>query len=359
MMPNLPYEPRHPSRYNPAIGLIGCGGITQAHLTAYRKAGYRVAALSDVDLSRARKRKEEFYPEAELYADYRELLAREDIEVVDVATHPQDRAGIISAALESRKHVLSQKPFVLDLDTGERLADLADSRGVLLAVNQNGRWAPYFSYMRAAVERGLVGDIYAVRMACLWDHEGAVVGTPFDRLYHVILYDFAIHWFDAVHCFLADRRAASVSAAVQRAPGQRAAPPMLGQAIVQYENAQASLTFDACAKGQNLEEITVVGTKGMLRSQGGVTQSTSVRLSTENGEENARLQGQWFPDGFAGTMGELLCAIEEKRQPSNSARDNLASLALCYAALVSADTGLPQKVGEVRRPSRDRCTIQA
>jgi predicted dehydrogenase len=46
-----------------------------------------------------------------------------DIEVVDIATHPADRVPLLHAALNARKHVLSQKPFVLDLDEGERLVD--------------------------------------------------------------------------------------------------------------------------------------------------------------------------------------------------------------------------------------------
>ena len=49
--------------------------------------------------------------------------------------------------------------------------------------------------------------------------------------------------------------------------------------------------------------------------------------------------GSWFPDGFHGTMGELLCAIEENRKPWNNAKDNLKSLQLCFAACVSADKG--------------------
>jgi hypothetical protein len=48
-------------------------------------------------------------------------------------------------------------------------------------------------------------------------------------------------------------------------------------------------------------------------------------------------------------MAELLCAIEEKRTPNNNARDNLKSLALCFAALASADSGQPQQVGSCRR----------
>src|SRR4029079_17535866 len=58
--------------------------------------------------------------------------------------------------------------------------------------------------------------------------------------------------------------------------------------------------------------------------------------------------GSWFPDGFHGTMGELLSAIEEKREPTNSARNNLDSLALCFAAVASADRGEPVVPGSVR-----------
>ena len=51
------------------------------------------------------------------------------------------------------------------------------------------------------------------------------------------------------------------------------------------------------------------------------------------------LKGTWFNDGFAGTMGELLCAVEERREPMNSARGNLASLRLCLAAVRASRMG--------------------
>ncbi len=357
--PRLPYQPRKPRKYDPAIGLIGCGSITQAHLRAYRAAGYRVVALCDRQIDRARKRKREFFPEADVYTDHRDMLRREDIEVVDIATHPLERAPLIADALEAGRHVLSQKPFVVDLDVGARLADLADRRGVRLAVNQNGRWAPYFSWMRQAVTRGLIGDPWAVHMACHWDHETALLGTAFDRIHHVIFYDFAIHWFDALHCLMGKRRALTASAGVSRAPGQKARPPLLAQAIIQFEDGQASLVFDACTRERSVETAVVVGTKGTLMSEGEVCNARSVELSTKAGRAVAKLKGEWFPDGFAGTMGELLCAVEEKREPSNNARDNLESLALCFAAIVSADTGRPQKVGAVRKPPIARCAPTA
>src|SRR5262245_49663476 len=122
--PVLPYQPQNPKAYNPAIGLIGCGGIAVQHLNAYRHAGFRVTALCDRTESKARAYQERFYPDATVTADYRELLRRDEIEVLDITTHPEDRVSIIEEALQAGKHVLSQKPFVVDLDVGERLADL-------------------------------------------------------------------------------------------------------------------------------------------------------------------------------------------------------------------------------------------
>ena len=153
--PDLPYQPRSPKEYRPNIGLIACGGITEWHCKAYRKAGFRVVALCDLIAERAKKRQADYFPEAQITTDYRDLLRRDDIAVVDIATHPPERLPLIEAALRAGKHVLSQKPFVLDLDAGERLAALADAQNVKLAVNQNGRWAPHFSYIRQAVQSGI------------------------------------------------------------------------------------------------------------------------------------------------------------------------------------------------------------
>ena len=51
-------------------------------------------------------------------------------------------------------------------------------------------------------------------------------------------------------------------------------------------------------------------------------------------------------------MGELLCAIEQQREPTHGARNNLESLALCFAALASADSGAPVRPGEVAAISK-------
>lgn len=346
--PALDYLPRGPRRYQPRIGLIACGGITSYHLKAYRSMGWDVVALCDPDPAKARERQKEFYPSSTVCTDYRDILRRDDIDVVDIATHPAQRVQIIKDAIVAGKHILSQKPFVTDLDTGEKLVELAEKKGVRLAVNQNGRWAPHFAYIRAAIAKGLLGEVFAGHLEVHWDHNW-IGGTPFENVCHIVLYDFAIHWFDLLTCFMGDRIPKRVFATSTRSPSQAVRPPLLGQAMVEYDGAQGSLVFDADVKFGKEDRAFIAGDKGTILSTGPSLQEQSIKISTARGYAMPELTGTWFDNGFAGTMAELLRAIEENRQPSNSARGNLKGLALCFAACASADRGKPMVPGKVRR----------
>ncbi|MFP4090855.1 MAG: Gfo/Idh/MocA family protein [Cyclobacteriaceae bacterium] len=347
--PPVDYLPRWPKTYRPKIGLIGAGGISDFHLKNYRHMGLEVVAIANRTLSKAEKRKADFYPQAEVCQDYRQLLDRNDIEVLDITPHPKDRLPIIREALQAGKHVLSQKPFVLDLDEGQKLVDLAKKQGVKLAINQNGRWAPHFSYMRQAIGSGLIGRPVSVDLSLQWDQTWAT-GSAFEEIRHMILYDFAIHWFDIAACFMQGQRALRVYASAVGYQEQMYRPPALASCIIDYEQAQVRMGFNAHTVLGEEDMTTVVGTRGTLRSRGpGLNEQPMMEVFTEAGEVKVPLQGSWFENGFQGTMGELLCAIEEDREPANSAASNLESLALCFAALESADRHQPIVPGSVRR----------
>ena len=347
--PELPYQPPRPRSYAPGIALIGAGGISFAHLDAYRTAGFDVRVICNRTLAKAEARRDQYFPQAEATSDFASVLKRSDIDIVDITTHPLERYSMIEDALTARKHVLSQKPFVLDLDAGERLVRLAEAQGVKLAVNQNGRWAPHLSYMREAVRAGLIGDLISSHVAIHWNH-GWIKGTPFEDIDDLVFYDFAIHWFDFLTSLIGDR-ATSVFATRGRAAGQEVKPPLLASALVQFDQGQASLIFDGAAPYGPQDHTYIAGTRGSITSVGPNLGEQSVELSTEAGAARPALTGSWFNDGFRGAMGELICAIEDRREPLNGARGNLASLALAFAAIASAHTGAPVKPGEVRRLS--------
>ena len=346
--PDLAYRPPTPKNYRPRMGLIGCGGITQTHLTAYREQGLDVVMLCDIRREAAEARQEAFYPHARVVTDHRQVLEDASIDVVDVALHPRERVPVVLEALKAGKHVLSQKPFAVDLEEGQSLVEAAEQNGVKLAVNQNGRWAPHVAYLREATRARLVGQVSSVDLSIAWNHNG-VVDTPFDQIPHLVLYDFAIHWFDMLHCYLRDHTPRSVFAQVKPAAGQKTRPPLLAQVLVDFDDAQASILLRANTAHGHQDSSTLIGEHGTLRSTGPNLGEQTVTLHTDQGHATATLEGTWFPSGFAGTMGELLCAIEEDRQPSNSGADNLHSLALCFAAMASAERGEPVPVGEVRK----------
>lgn len=336
--PVLDYQPPVPKHYKPRIGLIGAGGISETHLRAYQHMGWEVAAICNRTLAKAEARALEFAPKAFITTDYRDVLARADIDIIDATPHPEARVAIVEAALKAGKHVLSQKPFVLDPAEGERLIKLADKHGRKLAVNQNGRWAPHFSYLAAAVKAGIIGEVASIDFVLHWDHTWTA-GTSFEEIHHLLLHDFGIHWFDIATVFMGGRLPQRVYASVQRTSFQSVKPPFLASVIADYEGAQVRINFNAHVHHGQEDRTIIAGSKGTLRASGPGVNNQRVWLWTDKGECEVPLQGSWFREGFIGTMGELLCAIEENREPSNSARENLQSLRFCHAALQSADTG--------------------
>ena len=130
--------------------------------------------------------------------------------------------------------------------------------------------------------------------------------------------------------------------------GQDMTPPMLANALVNFGDGLATLAFSAYQSFAPQEYLCCVGSKGTLRGTANVARITELELTTAKGTAKIPLKGMWFPDGFRGTLGEFLRSIEEGREPLISARNNLRSLELCFAALASADTGKPIKPGTVK-----------
>lgn len=346
--PAYPTTPPEPTDYEPRIGLIGTGGISEQHLTAYTNAGYEVAALCNRTESKAHDRKAEFdLDDADVYSEYHALLERDDIDVIDATPHPENRVPIVEDAIRAGKHVLSQKPFVEDLETGERLVELAAEHDVKLAVNQNGRWAPHFAYVRQAIADELIGSVHGVTCNVHWDHNWIGDVPALDAVEHIILYDFGIHWFDIVTCFMAGSPN-RVYANYEPSPSQSASPPLTGSAIVEFDKAQAVLTFDGDTKLGPEDRTVVTGSDGTLKCSGPDLDDQSVTVFTEAGYGTPELAGSWFPDGFHGAMAELLRAIEADREPLHSAKNNLETLELTFAAVASAEDRTPKRPGAVR-----------
>ncbi len=337
---DVAYLPTDPMSLATPIAIIGCGGISDFHLAAYKAAGYNVVALCDIVEARAIERRDQYFPGADVYTDHHDVLARDDVEVVDIATHVHVRPPIVRDALDAGKDVLSQKPFARSIETGQELIDYASERGRLLAVNQNGRWAPHFGYLLAALHAGVIGEVTSVDFWEYWPHDRVVSGNEiFSNMQDLILLDFGIHWFDLVAQIFAGKRATEVTARVKKVPGAVIPVPTNTQVIIDFDDAQASIRFRGSSHFAEEAGFRVEGTKGVITHTGPWLGGSSITVTTEAGSTTVDLEGEWFTNGMHGTMAELLKAREEGRVPLNAATTVIPSLQLCYAALLSARTG--------------------
>ena len=104
--------------------------------------------------------------------DWRDVLDRDDVQVVDICTPGDSHAEIAIAALEAGKHVLCEKPLANTVAEAERMvaaADAARARGVHSMVGFNYRRTPALAYARQLVEAGTLGTIHHVRAQYLQD----------------------------------------------------------------------------------------------------------------------------------------------------------------------------------------------
>lgn len=336
------YRPRFPDGRRLGVAILGCGQIAQnAHLPAYSRYGVDVVGVWSRTPATTADVPDRFDVVRQVYATAEDLLADPDVDVVDIATGPEGRLRWIDAALDAGKHVLAQKPLTFDLPGLAPLLRKADERGLRIAVNQNARWAPPWRLATLLVADGAIGDVVGVTH--LHDKPlPPIAGTPFDDVPHMLVTDYLVHWVDITRCWLEGRGVDSVQARDSRVPGQpdAARNPWSATVHVQCDDGATALlrvVGDARTKNGSCP-FWIHGTEGTIR---GSVLLGSDRLTLERGDTTTTyaLEGQWFVDGFAGAMGELLCAIAEDRPPSNSAAHNVASLELVLAARSSAQAG--------------------
>jgi UDP-N-acetylglucosamine 3-dehydrogenase len=147
------------------IGVIGCGGIAQeAHLPNYAKESQvRLVAVADTDEARAREVAARFGV-PNVYTDYRQLLARDDIQAVSVCTPNYLHAEQTIAALQAGKHVLCEKPMAISLSQAQEMIDTAGVTGKQLMVGFTHRFYPFNEAARQMVAEGRIGRPYTCRV---------------------------------------------------------------------------------------------------------------------------------------------------------------------------------------------------
>lgn len=105
----------------------------------------------------------------EIATDWREVMAREDIDIVDIATPTHLHHEMAVAAARAGKHIFLEKPFALNTEQAREMLQAAEEAGVVHYLNHNYRRAPAVMLAKRLIEQGEIGEIYHWRGAYLQD----------------------------------------------------------------------------------------------------------------------------------------------------------------------------------------------
>jgi predicted dehydrogenase len=365
------------------VGMVGYAFMGRAHSQAWQAVSRafdpplrpRLAAICgrDAEATRAAAGRLGW---AAAETDWRALIARDDVQLVDIVAPGSVHAPIAIAALRAGKHVLCEKPLANTLAEAAAMADAADaafSRGVRAMAGFNYRRVPAIALARRLVEQGRIGSLRHVRAVYLqdwlvdpdspltWRMQAEQAGSG-------ALGDLGAHIVDLAQ-FLTGDTITGVSAVSATFTAERPLPDGSGTGPVTVDDAVAFTarlgsgalaTFEAtrCAPGRkNALRIELNGSSGSLAfdlerlnelefydgddTDVGVTAGFRRILVTE--AEHPYLSG-WWPPGhilgwehtFTHQAKDLLSAIAEGTQPEPSFGDGLAVQRVLDAAQRSA-----------------------
>ena len=188
------------------IAIIGNGGICQgSHIdNYYEDKRVDVVAFCDIIEERAIALRDEYYPNAAVYTDYKELLKDESIDAVDICTPNYLHSIIAVDAFKAGKHVLCEKPDAIDVTEVLKMKNAADEAGKVLMVIRNNRFVNASQYAKKFVEDGRMGEIYCGR--CGWQRRRGIPGKGGP------LIDLGVHMIDLAVWLMGNPTPIAVSA---------------------------------------------------------------------------------------------------------------------------------------------------
>lgn len=340
-----------PKQPRPIIN-IGAGSIVHdAHLPAYRKAGFPVAAIVDPDVERAQKLAAQFGIGL-VTAHLGEAIAKSPRDAIfDIAVPAKLIPGIL-AGLPDGATVLLQKPMGETLEEARTILNICREKRLTAAVNFQLRWAPAMMTARRITDSGLLGEVHdmevLVNVFMPWDIWKFLATAPrLEILYH------SIHYIDLVRSWLGNpQRVLAKTVRNPRTPGLAATKSVIVMDYGDWKRVYIATNHGNDFAGDQISQVRWEGTDGAMVATMGVNLDYPVgrpdeaRL-TRRGEawETLPCSGNWFPDAFMGSMGSLQAYVagETKELPTSveSAMDTMRVIEAAYLSSERDGVELP------------------
>lgn len=243
-----------------------------------------------------------------LYADWQQMLAEQNLDLVSVATNSPYHSEIAVACAEAGvRAILCEKPVATRLSDADRMVDTCRRHNTLLVLNHNRRWHPLWQLARQEIQRGALGEVRQVHLR--W---------PSGRLGNI-----GTHFFDATRHLLG-LEAQTVSGALDAnvAPDCRGAQfhDPGGWGIVEFERG-VKIFVDAPQTSGAPFEFRVVGDQAQLLMVG-----NEVRIETWNGERCSLVAAPDSPTSMDLAVDEIVHCLDTGEACRSTGEDGRAAL---------------------------------
>jgi len=317
------------------IGIIGTGGIANAHINGYLAFPdqCQIVALADVMPGKAaQKAADSGLSGAVGYDDPMRMLAEARLDLVSIATPPSTHAALSIAALDAGVHVLVEKPMAPSLEECDAVLAARERSGKLLSVVAQNRFRDDLATLKAVVDSGLLGSISHVRVDSAWWR-----GLPYYDLWWRGTWEkegggctlnHAIHHIDLLLWLLG--RPTEITAMLANAQHDNSEVEDLSVAVLRYERGLAQLTSSVVHHGQE-QEIVIQGEHARVSQPWKVVaeRSDAAGFPAQGGDADRvaaieKIVADREPlahTGHAGQIGDLLAAIRDGRAPIADGRD--------------------------------------
>lgn len=332
-----------------AIGHTGAGNFGHGLHTPYKEIeNVEFIAVSDPN-EEGREKAAAEAGALRSYADYREMLEKEDLDIVSVCPRwTVEHLDMITACLEADCHVYSEKPMTSTLAEGDRIVEMAKARGLKVAVAHQAVYLPATHTIRQMLKGRRIGTIQAIYASGKQDHRGGgedmiVLGTHLFNMMRFFVGDVA--WMQS-HV---TTNGEEVVYGGDHEPTEPVGP-VAGDCINSYFAFKSGVSGffqsrrDQAGTGRYGMEI--VGSEGIFSLRGDVANRLMVYrypvLVPSNSEqewEAIDLDDTPFSKGNELAIRDLIHAVENKRKPISAAEDAVAALEMILGAYESQLTG--------------------
>ena len=152
------------------VAIIGTGSISKAHVSSYIEFPdrCRIVAFADIYTEKCEEMAKQFGLDVEIFDSYKQLITRNDIDLVSICTPPFCHAEITLDFLNSGKHVIVEKPMAASLEECDRMIEAAEKNNKVLAVIAQNRFRDPIMKLKKVLDSRKIGKVVHAQVDSFW-----------------------------------------------------------------------------------------------------------------------------------------------------------------------------------------------